>query len=567
MKRLYPVPLMLAVLIPMILAACGGSAPEPAAGEAPPAATTAPPIGDEAASTTEPAGEASVAAALPGEQKDQLVIASADDPEGLDPSTTYTFGWGLARNLYSYLVTHEVDPETGSYIYEQPIPELAESWEIAPDRTRITFKLREGATFSNGDPVTAEDVRWSIERSYSAPGFGKANLAAAGITELSQLSAPSDDIFEITYPEGMNRFSLVGLAVPQVAIYNKAEVLAHATEDDPWALDWMQRNVVGSGPYVVESWKPGEELVLAAREDYYGDVKPEVQRIIFRIIPDEQTRYTLLQSGEIDGVLQMSPQRLITLEENPALKIVSVPAAQDTLVLRFNPAVPPFDDINFRKAVIKAIPYETILDQTIYNYGTPVKGPCGANTFGYKEYDLYEYDMEEARALLSQSKYPEGASFSLTMPSRDQERIDAAVWIQNSLAELGITLEIQQIPYAAYADRAFDREFDVNMHTMGPWYNDCLYWTYWMFTSDSPTNYTSYSDPELDELVVQSFTTTDDEQYLELVTAVVDETLVADAVMAPLYQPNWTVVMKSNVEGIYYWPWLGIEWKYVRVSE
>lgn len=494
------------------------------------------------------------------------MIASADDPEGLDPQTTYTFGWGLGKNLYSFLVTHEIDPTTGSYIYEKPIPDLAESWEISEDKTRVTFKIREGVTFSNGDPVTAEDIRWSLERTYSAPGFGKSNLAATGITELSQITATGPYELEIVYPDGMTRFSLVGLAVPQMAVYNKNEILKHATTDDPWALEWVKRNVVGSGPYVVESWKPGEELILKAREDYYGNPKPSVDRIVFRIIPDEQTRYTLLQSGEIDGVLQMSPQRLTDMQTNPDLKIISVPAAQDTLVLRFNPAEPPFDDIKFRQAVIKAIPYDTILNATVYGYGTPVQGPCGASTFGYKDYDLYEYDMEEAKQLLSESAYAEGASFSITLPTRDQERIDAAIWIQNSLAELGVTMEIQQVPYAAYADRAGNREFNTNMHTMGPWYNDCLYWAYWMFRSDSPTNYISYTNPVVDELVIESFSVTDEQEYLDLVTRVIDEQLVADAVMAPLYQPNWTVVVKQNVDGIYYWPWLGVEWKYVTAN-
>lgn len=573
-QRWFPVCFMVFALI---LAACGGAPEAPAASEptAAPASTAAlvptnaPAAAVAATSAPIPTALAEATTTTEGSPDvpgGSLVIASADDPEGLDPQTTYTFGWGLGKNLYSFLVTHEIDPTTGSYIYEKPIPDLAESWEISEDKTRVTFKIREGVTFSNGDPVTAEDIRWSLERTYSAPGFGKSNLAATGITELSQITATGPYELEIVYPDGMTRFSLVGLAVPQMAVYNKNEILKHATTDDPWALEWVKRNVVGSGPYVVESWKPGEELILKAREDYYGNPKPSVDRIVFRIIPDEQTRYTLLQSGEIDGVLQMSPQRLTDMQTNPDLKIISVPAAQDTLVLRFNPAEPPFDDIKFRQAVIKAIPYDTILNATVYGYGTPVQGPCGASTFGYKDYDLYEYDMEEAKQLLSESAYAEGASFSITLPTRDQERIDAAIWIQNSLAELGVTMEIQQVPYAAYADRAGNREFNTNMHTMGPWYNDCLYWAYWMFRSDSPTNYISYTNPVVDELVIESFSVTDEQEYLDLVTRVIDEQLVADAVMAPLYQPNWTVVVKQNVDGIYYWPWLGVEWKYVTAN-
>ena len=169
--------------------------------------------------------------------------------------------------------------------------------------------------------------------------------------------------------------------------------------------------------------------------------------------------------------------------------------------------MPPFDDIRIRRAIIKAIPYKTILDETVYGFGTPVKSLIGIKTYGFKEHPLFETNIEEAKKLVTESKYADGsAKFTLVVSTSFPERIAAAVHIQSALREIGITMDIQQVPYAAYLDRATKREYAVNLHAMGPYWNDALYWAYWMFYSDSSTNYINYKNEALDEATVKALT-------------------------------------------------------------
>ena len=497
-----------------------------------------------------------------------LVVVVPDDPEGLDPLTTYTLGWEVLYNIYETLGSNDVDYEEATYLFEKFIPELAESWEVAEDRKSLTIKIRPDATWHDGSPVTADDVIYSWTRSMNAGvGFGPTQNELGGVTSVDQYVKVDDRTVRIDFPNGMTRWSIPNLGAITLITLQQDFVESLATEGDEWGTKGLARQAMGSSAYMLESYVPGESVVLKASPDYWGDIKPYYAEINYRIVPDSQTRLLLLESGDADIAYFLSPSELLRVAENPDLQVISAPAVQDTLALRMNPTVPPFDDVNIRKAIIKAIPYDRIIEDTLFGFGTRIKSPCGANTYGYKEYDLFETDAEEARRLVAESKYAGNVpEFTLTLPTRLPEREAAAVLMQDALSEVGITMNIQLLPYNAYWDKAVKREYDVNLHTMGPWFNDCLYWAYWMFKSDSPTNYIDYNNPELDQATLDSFQVAleDKAGYDALLKEVIDDTLVADALVAPLYQPNWSVAARKGINGIVYWPWLSIEYKYLR---
>jgi peptide/nickel transport system substrate-binding protein len=498
----------------------------------------------------------------------RLVILEPGDPPGLDPQSTSGIGVPIDFDIYSTLITYKIDYEKGLADQEKYEPELAESWKIAPDRKSITFVLRRDAKFSDGSLVTAEDVAYSIKRAIDGKlGWGRTQLASGGVTSPDQVQVVDPRTVRVNFPNGLNRYSLRNFGTISTTVVSKKYCEAHATSDDPYAGKYMQKNPMGSGAYTLVSWKSGESVVLKARPDYWGEPKPSYTEIYYRIVPDSQTRMLLMKSGEADIVAGLTPKDWLELKSAPNIQVVSVPRNQDILTFRWNPTVPPFDDIKIRRAIIKAIPYKTILDETVYGFGTPVKSLMGLKTYGFKEYPLFQTNAEEAKRLVKESKYADGsAKFTLVVSTSFPERIAAAVHIQSALREIGITMDIQQVPYAAYFDRATKREYAVNLHSMGPWWNDALYWAYWMFYSDSSTNYINYKNAIVDEASVKALTVPPEDAatYDKLMKQVFDDTLVADAIAAPLYQVNWTIAVKKGIGNVIYWPWAQMEHTYLR---
>lgn len=536
------------------------AAPAPSTGTSPAAATSAPIATSGPAATSAPA-----ATTAPAADVRRLVVLVNDDVAGLNPNLMrHPFGWEVAHNLYGSLVSYDVDLSKGTYLADKMIPSILESWQVSDDRKTLTIKINPKATFSDGSPVTAEDVLFTFERGIVSNA--KWQYGLGGMTSNDQFEKVDERTVNIKFPEPMGRWTVPNFFFYAFGPVSKKFVQAHAEQDDPLGEKLLGRQAMGSGPYVLDSWKPGESLTLKARPDYWGEPKPYYTEIQYRIIPDAQTRLLLIQSGEADIAFNLSPDQMQQAAQNPNLQVISVPAAQDVVALRMNPKVPPFDDIKVRQAVIKAIPYDAIIKDVIFGYGTRVKGLCGVNTFGYKAFDLYDTNMEQAKQLMSESKYASNApEVELLVPTTLPEIGAAAILIQSSLKEIGINLKIQQLPFNAYFDRGQKKDLVMNIHSMGPWYNDCMYWAYWMF-SDTSTNYIGYRDPELDKLSKESFNVPmeDTATYSSMITQVIDETLVKQAITAPLFERNWNVVAKKGIQGIVYWPLQNIEYKILR---
>lgn len=507
------------------------------------------------------------AASVAKQAETRVVSLVPSSPPGLDPQSASGIAGAVSFDIYNTLITYEIDEELGLAEQTKHVPELAESWEIAPDLKSVTFKLRPDATFSDGTPVTAEDVRFSLERAIEGKlGWGTTQLATGNISSVDQLEAVDERTFRVTYPDGMGRYSFRNFGTMSLTVMSKKYVLDHATPDDPYAGKHLQRQPMGSGPYTLQSWVPGESLVLKARDDSSDAAKAYFKESYYRFVPDSQTRVLLMQAGEADIVQGLAPKDWQTLQQDPNVQVLSVPRNQDVLVLRWNPTVEPFDDPNIRQAVIKALPYRAILDQTVYGFGTEVKNLIGVSTYGYQALPLFETDIEEARRLVRESKYPDSALFTLLVNSDQPDRVAAAVMIQSALRDVGIGMEIEQLPLAAYQERCNTRQLPVNLHSMGPWFNDALYWAYWMFESSSATNYIGYSNPDLDEAVKEAlFVAPEDRQrYDPLLNRVINEILIKEAVAAPLYQVNWTIAAKKGIDNLIYWPWASFELKDLR---
>lgn len=496
----------------------------------------------------------------------RLIYLHNEYPATLDPQNTSAFVGQLAMELFDTLVTYAIDPATGIADQTKIVPRLATSWDVSEDKKVLTFHLNPAAKFWDGSPVTANDVYWSIERALvGRMGWGTTQIETGGIFQIEQLKVIDPQTFQITYPERMGRYSLRNFASMSLTVMSKAACEAGRTEGDKWCVDWIKSHAMGSGPYTLGEQRSGEYIVTVANKDYWGEAKPFYSEIMYRVVPDAQTRMLLMESGEAQFAF-LTPNEYAVLKNSPNAKVFSVPSQQDVAVLRWKPDTPPFDDDNIRQAVIKAIPYERLIAEVCKGFCTPVQNLVGVNTPGYKPDPLFSTDVEAAKALVAKSKYA-GKVPSFEVPVvNGSTNMSAAVIIQDALRGIGIDMQIKPLTQNAFDDIAWGkRDLKVSIHSMGPWWNDFMYWAYWMYRTDSATNHIKYSNPTLDKNVLAALQIPQEDEavYLKLQ----DETLGilnGEHLAAPLFQVNWNAAVSSQVCDVNKFPWGTIAFSWLR---
>ena len=185
--------------------------------------------------------------------------------------------------------------------------ELAERFDVSPDGLKITFHLRPDAKFQDGTPVTAEDVKWSLDRAVAAKSLAAPQLLTGSLTSPDQFKVVDAHTFEVTLPKP-DRLALPNLATVYPVIFNSKAAKSHATAEDPWAQEWLKANTAGSGAYTVETFKPGEQVALRRNEAWTGaapDKPAAFRRIIAQTIPDAATRSNLVERGDADIVIDL----------------------------------------------------------------------------------------------------------------------------------------------------------------------------------------------------------------------------------------------------------------------
>ncbi len=260
--------------------------------------------------------------AYAGTPLDTLVVVTEYGPNSLDiqglgaNQPTHGPSWNVYDRLLSY-GTKTLEDGTASYDYKSLTPELAESWEVAEDGMSATFKLRPNAVFHDGSPVTAADVKWSFDRAVQIGGFSSIQMGAGSMEKPEQFEVVDDRTFRLHFIR-KDKLTLPDLAVNIPVIMNSKLAKAHVTEKDPWAQEWLERNEAGSGAFKIESWNPGQELILARFDGWTQGKPPALKRVIVREIPAAGTRRSLLEKG--DAEYPMDCHRKTSLNLPPAAK-------------------------------------------------------------------------------------------------------------------------------------------------------------------------------------------------------------------------------------------------------
>jgi len=512
---------------------------------------------DEPSGGEEPAAGEVEEPAAPAEELSKIVVTWWSEPNNVDPHTFGTDGDSDARlQGYSTLITKKMEPGpyeatwvglTGEYE-----PALAESWEFDEATSTVTFNLRDDVTFSSGNPLTAEDVRYTIERGFKSPtSYASSLLTLAGVNDPETDVEVIDEhtvVFNIEPGSSPLFFEL--MSELNMVILDQKTLDANATADDEWATEWTPQNLVGTGPYLLTGVVPGVEFVYEPNPDHYdAENNPKNGGIVIKVIPTAADRILLLKEGEVDVLRGVPYSEIDDLQAEDDIEVLTYPSI-DIRAIALNNNIAPLDDVNVRRAISYAIPYDEILNSVWAGYATPLKSfiPDGTPTSDFSFFE-YDYDPVKAKALLADAGYPDGFETTLFTRADNQDDQDIAVIVQDALSEIGVTVNIEKLLSAAYADRQFgQRDMPMFFFDWISYVNDPFYDVHWKVTCGQGTNYPNYCNPEIDSLYEEGLFETDPERRAEI-SKQIQKLFVEDAPWIFLSQPDSVVALRSDVHG------------------
>lgn len=374
-----------------------------------------------------------------------IVVTYKDDVATLDPAIGYDWqNWSMIKSLFDGLMDYE--PGTTNLR-----PGLAESYEVSDDGQAFTFKLRSGVKFHNGREMTADDVKYSLDRvtnpETQSPGAGFFG-SIKGYDQMSDGSATALEGVSVVDPMTIKiELSRPDATFLHVMALNFASIVAKEAVME--AGDDFGKSPVGTGAFKLDEWTIGQKLVFAKNADYWREGLPYLDTITFEVGQEPIVALLRLQKGEVDipgdGI---PPAKFQEVMADPEQKARVIEGGQlHTGYITLNVKMPPFDNLDVRKAVNMAINKERIT-QVINGRAVPATQPLPPTMPGYTDgYDGYPFDPDGAKALLAKAGFPDGFETELFVMNTDPNpRIAQA--IQQDLANIGIKAAIQSLASA-----------------------------------------------------------------------------------------------------------------------
>jgi peptide/nickel transport system substrate-binding protein len=496
-------------------------------------------------------------------RQDTLLIVSESGPNNLDIHGVGTNvpGYEVSWNCYDRLISHEMKtlPNGESYYDRDKFkPELAEDMNVGD--MSATFKLRKNAAFQDGTPVTAKDVKWSLDRAVTVGGFPTFQMAAGSLTKPEQFVVVDDHTFRVDFLK-KDRLTVPDLAVIVPCIINSELVKSHATAEDPWGLEYTKLNTVGSGAYKVTSWTTGAEVVLERNDKWTGGPPPKIRRVVWRIVPSAGNRRALLERGDADVSYDLPNKDFTELKADGKLTIISTPYSNGIQYIGMNVQRPPFNNVKVRHAMAYAMPYQKIMDAVLFGLAKPMFGAAAdaPTEVAWPQAHKFTTDLAKAKQLLAES----GAQGSFTDPIPISFDLGFAgvnepicVLVQESLAQIGIQTVINKVPGANWRTELTKKSMPLFTNVFSGWLDYPEYFFTWCYHGgNSIFNTMDYQSPQMDALIDgarSAAATGDTNTYDKDVKGFVDLAF-ADMPRIPLYQPYVNVAMQKNVSGYQYW--------------
>lgn len=364
-------------------------------------------------------------------QAADVTIALSNQVNTFDPHMTASVGTDLSvlSHIYPALVLRGPDGALQ--------PELATEWTLVDDTT-WRFTLTEGATFSNGEALDAEAVKWNLDRVRNPETAARIASWFALVSEVIVISPTELEVkTSAPYPAFADQLSMFLLLPPQ-----------WASENDP-VTDTM-----AGGRYLVEAITPGEAVVLKANPDYWGEPAP-FDTVTFRTIPETGSRIAALLSGEVDLVTGIPVTEIERINQSSEATAGAVPSTRNVMI-KFNTTVPPFDNPKVRQALNYAVDKDGISQSLFNGLAQPAQCQVLSETyFGFNpDLEPYAYDPDRAVQLLSEAGVDLSQPIAFDVPAGVYlQGTEVAQVVASQLADVGVTLQINELEFSVYMNK------------------------------------------------------------------------------------------------------------------
>ncbi|MBS4211555.1 glutathione ABC transporter substrate-binding protein [Neobacillus rhizophilus] len=459
-----------------------------------------------------------------------LVVARLSDAENLDHHFMSTINAASIthRKIYEGLVGRDKNAQIK--------PLLAEKWEQKDDTT-WEFTLRKGVKFHDGTEFKANAVKATFDRLLD-PNVGSPR--AVVFKMVKEVKVIDDYTVQFILSEPFSPLLSI-LASHEGGIIN------------PKTIEKYGKKIIqepnGTGPFVFESWTPGQEIVLKKYNDYWGE-KARVDKVVFKVVPEETTRISMLETGEAHIAEPLSVPMMDTVKTSKAVDVYRS-EGYGTEYIGFNVQKKPFNDVRVRKAISYAVEMDSIIKGVYNNVGKRANSLLGSKVFGYNDtMKASEYNLNEAKKLLAEAGYSNGLEITLkTMDSK--ERINMAEVLQSQLKGIGVKVNIQVLEYGTFVEQVNKGDSEMFIISWRNATGDADYNQYNLFHTSSQGgagNTFFYSNKEVDSLIEAARREKDQEKRKELY-AQSQELEMKDVVYIPVRVIENLAAVSKNVEG------------------
>lgn len=485
------------------------------------------------------------------EAKDNwLHIFLTDNPETLDVQLT-TDSYTIPLNCFDRLV--ETDTVDG---VAQIVPGLADSWDVSEDGLTYTFHLHEGVTFHNGDPFTADDVVYTVNRMmdpatlakntdiYYGVVAGAADFYDGNADSVSGVKAIDDLTVEFTLESAYAPF-LSCLATPGGSIFNR-----ESTEGvDDFGVN--PASCFGTGPFQVTEWELGSQVTLVANPNYFKGA-PQIDGITLAIVSDADTQRMMFEEGSIDvfNFDYAESQLQYFLDNGYEDQIVSGSRA-GTYYFMFNTAIEPLNDVNVRKALQMAIDRQAILDALYSGEGKVLSTFIPEGVLSYNDAaPEIPYDPDQAKQMLADAGYADGFDMEIAIMADSATSLNVSTIIQSYLQQVGVRAEIKQYDESSYYDIRRDGELPSYYNSWSADFNDPDNFLYTFFSKKNTKGRSiNYDNAEIMQLLEDARVMVDFDERMAAYQKIDDAVVHQDAITLPLYQRNHLFCLNPRVHG------------------
>ncbi|KPL19554.1 MAG: hypothetical protein AMJ92_02560 [candidate division Zixibacteria bacterium SM23_81] len=432
-----------------------------------------------------------------------LVVGGIGDVDALNPLVSSTRNASDVEGML-FLTLTEINPDLDSYS-----PSLAKSWEFSEDHLRLTFHLRNDVTWTDGVKTTAHDVKFSFEKQTDPLIAWSAIRWKQFIEDVEVVDDTTVTfVFKEVYPYQLMD-AAVGYILPK-----------HLLEDLPsekWRTCDFNRQPVGNGPFKLKKWISQQTIELVANERYYAG-RPCLDRIVFRIIPDQTSLLAQLKSGDVDLMESISPKDVASMSEDfrmgkSDVRIVRYPSRAYGYI-GWNLRNPLFGSKKVRQALTMAIDRENLIEAVYFGLARLCHSPISPILWAYNpDMPDFPYDPRRAEQMLAEEGWidrdrdgwldKDGRRFEFTLKTNQGNRIreDITVIVQDQLAKLGIKVNPRLIEWTVFSDQTNRKEFEAIVAGWSVGLKVDLTTIWHSQSINDKFNYVSYSNPRVDALI------------------------------------------------------------------